>query len=496
MPKPKNRSNSNPTSIVTRRSSRKTKSTTNYSLRLSRPPQHAQPKVLLSQFPSEILIEIFDFLSVTDLKNLALVCRHFNSTINNTKLSNKFLLNFDENFQNREWIGSRKYSQVTMEDEKGSFAILKSIGHDLKRLTVDIRSIDLKTIARILNLCPGLKFIKFEDVKTHSYLDDLGHRELPRHSNVEIWIENTTPNIFDLFKFMKISKLTIVGPTRESDFDSCYSTGDCRIAFGKFMKSQKILEDLTLMNFKPPATLFGDNSLDSVKFKLKKFKIQNFRLDNLNFFHFLDNHKDTIQKVEMDTRGLSLEFVRFLENSPNFTELVFTGNLLASRTFNTVTKLTANFNLARSNWQQYFPNLKELKIQSECRMGIPLGFFDHMKNLERLEIHSTHFPNMRFISIPTVKYLTLRHVTGDFPKFFEYQSSNLNELIIDDCNVVWLQFYLREIKERKLKLKKMSISNTRLSVDCKKIIDKCKGEVIQHLELINVNIEASDRFCC
>jgi hypothetical protein len=132
------------------------------------------PKIPLNQLPSEILLEIFDYLPIPDLKSLSETCSKFAAVINNTKLSDKFSLNFDENFQSREWIGNRRYAQVKMEDEKGSFAILKSIGHDITKMTIDVRSIDLKTIARVLSLCPALIFVKFEDVKTHSYLDILG----------------------------------------------------------------------------------------------------------------------------------------------------------------------------------------------------------------------------------------------------------------------------------------------------------------------------------
>lgn len=469
-----------PASSFTRRSSRQLRSKSKIQpSQLPSPP----PKVLLNQFPSEILLEIFDYLKTPDLISLTLTCHTFNSVINNTKLSDKFTLNFNENFQSRVWIGSRRYSKLKMEDEKGSFVILNSIGKDIKSITIDVRSIDLKTIARILNLCPALTFIKFEDVKTHSFLDSVGNKELPNHENLEVWIENTTPNIFELFKFMKIRKLTIVGPTRESDFDSCYSTGDCRIAFGRFMSSQTILEDLTLIDFKPPATLFGDNKTDTVPFRLKKLKVKNFRLDNVNFFRFLNNHKDTIETVDMDQRGLTHEFVTFLENSPKFHELVYVGTLIAARPFKNVTKLNVHLYVARLNWHQFFPNVKELKIRSDCAIGTIFANFDAMKKLERLEIHSSHFPNMRSVCIPTVKYLTFRHVTCDFPKLFEFRTSNLDELKIDNCNVVWLPFYL---EGKNVKLKKLTVANTNLNESYQKVIKTLKGVKVEHVKFINV----------
>jgi hypothetical protein len=287
---------------------------------------------------------------------------------------------------------------------------------------------------------------------------------------------------------MKIKKLTIVGPTRESDFDSCYSTGDCRMAFSRFIKSQSILEDLTLMNFKPPATLFGDNSLDTVQFRLKKLKVNNFRLDNLNFFHFLDNHRDSIEVVDMDSRGLSHEFVSFLESSPNFTELIFAGILTTARPFKTVTKLTAMFALTRPYWTTFFPNVKELKVQSERPLGFSFGYFESLKKLEKLEIHDSFFPNNSVINIPTVKYLTLRKVTSDVPKFFNYETANLVELKVDGCNAAFLPFYLRH---KNTKLKKLIVTNLNLNElrKCIVINYKEKNKKVEHLEFINVTNE-------
>lgn len=137
--------------------------------------------------PEEVYLEIFNYLNASDLYNLTLVNPAINSIIsNNFQLSRKFTLKFDQNFNNRVWIGSRKYSALRIKEEKGIFGILKSIGSDLKILTIDIRSVDLFKISRILSLCNNLKFIKFIDVKTHSSLDLLKNKELPKLNDVEV----------------------------------------------------------------------------------------------------------------------------------------------------------------------------------------------------------------------------------------------------------------------------------------------------------------------
>lgn len=140
----------------------------------------------INQLPAEVLLEIFEYLGSRDLSALTGLCRKFSSVISNSSLVNKFTLNFERDNQSREWIGQRKYSKLRIETEKGIFSILSSIGSDLQIVTIDIRSIDLKTIARIIKLCPNVKLLRFEDVKTHSFLNDMGKQELPKQQNIEV----------------------------------------------------------------------------------------------------------------------------------------------------------------------------------------------------------------------------------------------------------------------------------------------------------------------
>lgn len=161
-------------------------------------PKRPHQSVNLAQLPSEILLEVFEYLESADLRALTQQCQKFSSLISNSSLADKFTLNFDSNFHSREWIGQRKYSKLKINTEKGIFAILKSIGPDLKEVTIDIRSIDLKTIARILSLCPNVKMLRFEDVKTHSFLNMLGKRELPRHEKIEVGFFESFGRFYDL----------------------------------------------------------------------------------------------------------------------------------------------------------------------------------------------------------------------------------------------------------------------------------------------------------
>lgn len=185
----------------------------------------------------------------------------------------------------------------------------------------------------------------------------------------------------------------------------------------------------------------------------------------------MENHLGTLQAVDIDSRGFTDAFLSFLERCPNFRELVFCGNMTNARPLPRVEKLSANFDVARFNWHACFPNLVELKIRSENYHSATFANFESFKKLQKLEIYGSHFPNMRQVNIPTVKQLILRHVTCDYPRLFDYATSNLEELVVDNCNAVWLPQYL---KQPKVSLKKLTVANTNLNCAYRKFIEDSK----------------------
>lgn len=252
----------------------------------------------LNQLPNEILIEIFEMLPTSDLIALTQVCYRFNVLINNSILSSKFTLNLDQESANRAWIGTRKYTNIHITTNVGIFSVLSCVAADIKKITFELISIDLKSVARILILCPEVKEVTFKHVKTHSYLN-LSYQELPKHDNFKLWIENTTPNTLEIFKHVKIVKLTIIGPTRTSDFDICWKHSDCGIGFSSFLLSQTKLIDLTLKDFRKSISIFNDRSFDHVPFRLRKLTLSNFYAQNLNLLYFMSNQITTIKSLKI-----------------------------------------------------------------------------------------------------------------------------------------------------------------------------------------------------
>ncbi|KAG5669207.1 hypothetical protein PVAND_017100 [Polypedilum vanderplanki] len=410
---------------------------------------------MLNKLRKELLFEIFDLLPIEDLLNITTVCKTFNIFVNNTKLVEKFTLHFDQNITNRDWIGSRKYTKLSIENDSGAFGILKCIGDDIKHVEMSTKSIDVKTISRLLSLCPNMTYLKFVDVKTHSCLDLMVKSEMPRHKNLEVWIENTTPNILEIFKFVQIRKLTLLAPTSMSDFGVCWNVDDCRMIFNNFMKSQKELTVLDMRNFKSNASIFSDKNLNFVSFKLKELKLQNFAVNNVNFYQFLNNHLDTLELASIDTKCATDDLMMFLSNCENLHTLNFTGNLkIHKKVFKSVQKLTAEFNFTPLNWTEMFPNLTDLKISSGCENAFTN--FEKLTKLERLEIHSSHFFDNHFLNIPNVKKLIFRDISYQWPSFFKEYPEKLEEFHIQSMNV---QFLIEFLAFNRLNLQLLVIKN-------------------------------------
>lgn len=235
------------------------------------------------------------------------------------------------------------------------------------------------------------------------------------------------------------------------------------------------------MNFKRQATIFGDDTLEKVDFRVKKFKVLNFPLGNMNFLHFLENFKDSIETFEMDNRG-STDLFAFLQKT-NCKHLIFTGNFFLTKRLASVTKLTANFLFAQTNWHQNFPNLEELILRTDSQDFAPFVNFDLLTKLEKLTIHSMHFLHNQEIAIPSVKYLKLKNVSSDSQYIFQLSTAKtLREIEVDNSVTLWLVRYLN----CDVKLKKLKISNTNLKPPLsKKILEKV-GVTVEHVEMINV----------
>lgn len=393
-------------------------------------------RILLTQLPPEILIEIFAYLELSDVSNLALTCRQLSSIVNDTVIADKFTLKLDESMHTRKWIGIRRYSQVKLRTKNGCFQILRGIGCDIQRISLKIPNLDSKSLSRILVACPGLKIIELEIMFYH--YERMYKKDMPQHRNLEIIVKHTDSQVFEVLKYVQTVRITYTGNYGEQleEYDNWapnQAYTDQQKSFQKFLKSQKMLKDLTLINIGSHALIFIDNLLDVVDFRLQSIKLRNFRIEDVFFFKFLDNHKGSIEKVDIDTLGLSDGFIKFLNRSPKFKEFSFIGTLREDHQFSSVTKLNLNY-LGELPDVVRFPNLMELNLQAQG--SIKLEKLTNLKKLEKLTIENGYVENISMIAKTSIKILHLHNVSWSCiseNEFFTFMKLNLEELTIDRC---------------------------------------------------------------
>lgn len=411
---------------------------------------------MVDKIPKEILIEIFDKLPTSDLITLTLVCNSFNVLINNSKLSEKFILNLDPESENRKpWVGSRKYTKTCITTSAGILSTLNYVAADIKKISFKLLSIDLKSVAEILILCPKLKEIEFEDVKTDTWLN-LGNCDLPQHDNIELWISNTSPDTMDIFKHVKIVKLTIIGPKGLNNFGMCWNDNDCRIGFAAFLKSQTKLVDFTLKNFKQSTNIFTDNKLDNVPFRLQKLTLSNFYIQNKSFFKFLSNHINTLEYAEIKSIEWSEEMSALISQCKNLKKFSFSGSFIPYHPFPSIEILKIDLE-DDLMWATQFPNVIELNISSNLYKNFQ--HFHLLPKLKKLKISNSYF-YVGQADVLNGKQLAIPGVTCDETSIFKPSCTYIEELYLENTPMDWLPEYLHDFK---VNLQLLTLSDLRIS---------------------------------
>ena len=134
---------------------------------------------MLSDLPYELLIKIFSVLPPRDILTQTLVCKRFNEIISdNVKLLSQFQIEFNDEYKDLEWTGSRMYSNVMIEIKKIEFdhEKLESIKDSVQHLEVKCCE-NPETTLKIILACPNLKSLCLS--RCHIKEGDLGGFEIP-----------------------------------------------------------------------------------------------------------------------------------------------------------------------------------------------------------------------------------------------------------------------------------------------------------------------------
>lgn len=377
--------------------------------------------------PKELLHVLFTYLRPSDLFSLSLTCKTFNEIISNsTKLLEDFELQFNCRNANNEWIGSRKYIRCFIDGPVGVnyFYILKKIGNDLEDLVINCDDMRVDILKQILLMAENVKNLTVYNASDISEPEDYGYPFVKY--NLKHFYFQGDINVFKLFIECDSECLDV----RRTDDDDYRDVSGLKT----FLKNQKHLINLKMEAFNSRCSLFSDEMLTSVDFKLKTLKLKYFNDGGFNFWEFLEHHKDTLELLEAWTvdheiistfrRFKNLKTIKLCSMCSDFSPLYSIENLYLKD--------------VNGNWSEKFPNTKNLVISQNV---FEIKQVESLKKLENLKISNSSIP---ILIIPKVKHLTLNSITLEESKPFEYENGcAIEELKIIKCkNLEWLIDFL------------------------------------------------------
>jgi hypothetical protein len=433
----------------------------------------------LTDFSTEILVEIFNNLSTKDLLELTLVCKKFNKIISNEEKLQEKLKIFIQIDPSRSFSGTRNnqtfacgyISELTTEQID---LILNDNGKFVKKFRTEYYcSGNICNILKILHKLPNLKI--FETLSSDENADAIKGEILPK-LNLE-HIKTNDRSLLALFMNSQVEKLEIF--SHHITYDN---GGDPKI-FRKFLRTQKNLKHLIYTAYYDIKKDFDDEILNKVSFQLETLEIRSEMFKNYKkFIKFLLTQTESLKSLTFDCEvhdqyfpaiaklkklkefKISLRNVNLktfdcplmvecldLSGAGNFPIEITTKcpklNSLNIRGFDWTPKIAfehlENLKLANIlinfNIVEIFPNLKSLRFEYITQ---PLSVPTTLKNLEVLSLYDCQVIN--FIVPSTIKNLELKKVKfiDESPKL--EKGAIVEEFSFFDTDIEWILNYLDE----------------------------------------------------
>lgn len=424
----------------------------------------------LVKVPKNVLERIFNYLPHEDLLNLALVCKHFNKIISESSL---ILSNFDlhiTDYENREWIGTRKYQNVhiidcredNLQEHNETFETIKDSVNEV--VVRNLYQADVNNFSIFLN--------QFEFLtKLSIFSIDLWHEsfELPKEYFDAPKFKCLEYLVFDQ---SEVKILKIFSKSKLKYFKVSDEFGDKEVLVD-FLINQSKLEIFEISYFDEESGIFEQNKILNVKFKLKKLVIKENKISNQyhrNLVNFLELQRPTLQHFEVNEDNYKiLEFLK--DFTPLKTLRIFGGSPSISIKLPKMNHIqTLHLDSKLENFNSFFPNLLTLKTNTQF---INLNCIGKLQHIRDLEIHNAWdipiFKNRNICSLKLVGCI-FQDV-----KNFDFSGNKLETLVVQNCySIDWLREFLlhKDQKLNVLKLLDMKIEHDQLS---QKIVNTVNG---------------------
>lgn len=400
----------------------------------------------MESLPAEILLEIFKYLPANDLLELAAVCRTYRDLVAGSNLVEKLELKFRKLNSDKVTLGDRQYKKLRIGFIKPRFhhEILDRIGRDLTTVTFRNSKLKIDAIRATLVLCPNISELVFDN----SWLSDVPKHlkgPFPVLSGVKLSSTNSDPRIFRILRECTVVELKMcLTSTFFNDFKDTK----------QFLLEQPCLVNLSLNGFYR-TNFFEDNSLDSVKFKLKSFTLKHasfLRTDHLK--RFLKSQMTSLEQLRvsdidkcdlsdvinqsscLQSLSISRMPLNYLDPLKTVTDLEITCHKIL------------NVGVLRN-----FPSLKHLRLRRVGQEWISGAISENFPELGNLELDGVSAKNIKLYNL---KKLKLKDV-GEAPP--DELLINLEELSVERCYFVDDKF-LQDAEKLMIKLQNLTV------VDC------------------------------
>jgi len=401
----------------------------------------------MNKLPKNILEQIFCKLSNQDLLNLSLVCKKFNKCISNSSLIlNKFEILISD-YEIREWIGTRKYQKIYVEDcredrliEHGN--VFESIHDSVDEVAIrNLYEVDLENLTLFIG--------QFEHLTKLSIfsLDLYGDQSFKNCQVINLkflkylTFSQSDVNLLKLFNNTQLTFLNI-----SDDFGE-------RNVLRNFLMKQSKLETLELSYYENPSNIFSNNEILNINFRLKKLTIDEEKLDksdSANLQKFLNIHAETLEYFEVYEENF--EIISYLKNFINLKTLRIFGGSDFIRINLPQMKNIENLYLDSKfdDFCSIFPNLISLKTNSNL---IEFSNIGKLQKLQNLEVNN--FWDIPIFNNRNIKTLKLVGCSFQNAGNFNFYDNKLESLVIQNCYFVdWLKEFLLH-KDQKLKVLKI-----------------------------------------
>ncbi|KAG5676194.1 hypothetical protein PVAND_006043 [Polypedilum vanderplanki] len=431
-------------------------------------------KLQILDLPADILARIFDYLSVSDLKEIALCCKKFNKIVSNERrILEKFEIFWTHGSDENEFIGSRKYHKVFIgdcleENFMNHLDIFKMMRENLTELSLQlidqIEIVNLRIFLENFKFLTKLSLIQLRLFNVNEICDV---KNLPEIENLEYL--HFSYNNYEILKLFLKAKL--------KHFEICDNFGDEKI-LKEFLIKQNNLEIFKSSCFAKNSKIFNDEKILKVKFKLKEMKIDENKIEvkNLEILRkFLSLHQKSLEKIEINS--MNLKVLKFVENFRLLKIVKITGTdsfenynqIILSQ----VKNLILECEIKNLSW--IFPKIENLKLNTA---NIETSELKQLKNLKSLELRNLY--NIQMLPNTNIKCLTLVACSFEKVKQISVGKNKVKILVIERCeNINWLKEFLlnRHQKLNTLKILSMKINKNELNKEILDAIERTKEKI-------------------